>query len=62
MRARGETRDLLEITCQDSEVTVVPIDELRVIRVRDLLAGITINIPLTAVALAALVLDEAIAA
>lgn len=56
---RGE---VLEITCQDSEVTVVPLNELRVIRVRDLLAGITINIPLTAAALASLVLDEAIAA
>lgn len=49
---------MLEITCQDSEVTVVPIDELRVIRVRDSLAGIIINIPLTAVALAALVIEE----
>lgn len=53
---------MLEITCQDSEVTVVPLDELRIIRVRDVLAGITINVPMTAVALAALVLDEAIAA
>ena len=44
---------MLEITCQDSEVTVVPVNDLRIIRVCDVLTGITINIPLTAVALAA---------
>lgn len=48
---------MLEITCQASEVKVVPVDDLRVIRAYDFLSGVIINIPVTAVTLAALVTD-----
>jgi hypothetical protein len=48
---------MLELTCQGSEVSVVPVNDLRVIRAVDTKAGIVINIPVTATTLAALV-DE----
>jgi hypothetical protein len=54
---------MLEITCQESDVSVVPLkDDGTLIRVCDLLAGIAINIPLTAEAFAALLEPEAAAA
>jgi len=52
---------VLEITCQDSDVTVERVGELRVIRAVDILAGIAVNIPMTALALAGL-LTEAVSA
>ena len=52
---------MLEITCQASDVKVVPVDNIRVIRAYDTISGIIINIPLTALALASLV-SEAVAA
>ena len=45
---------MLEITCQDCEVEVVPLRELRILRVSDVLAGIIINIPLTVAVLVSL--------
>lgn len=48
---------MLEITCQASDVKVLPVDDLRVIRAYDLISGVIINIPLTAAALATFVAD-----
>jgi hypothetical protein len=53
---------MLEITCQDSDVSVVPLGELVIIRAYDVLAGIAINIPLAAEAFAALLEPEPVAA
>lgn len=51
---------MVEITCQGAEVEVVPVGELRVIRA--VTAGVVINVPMTALALAALIADCAISA
>lgn len=48
---------MLEITCQASEVKVLPVDDLRVIRAYDFLSGVIVNIPVTAAALAVLITD-----
>jgi len=53
-----ETSPVLEITCQGSEVRIVPCDDLWVIRAVDELAGIIINIPVEASDLAALLPAE----
>ena len=56
-----ETSSVLEITCQDSEVVVLPCDDLWVIRACDRLTGIVVNIPVTTTALAALLPAEILA-
>jgi len=53
-RSTSRERTVLEITCQDCEVEVVPLRELRILRVSDVLAGIIINIPLTVAVLVSL--------
>ena len=53
---------MLEIVCQDCDVEVVSLNDLRVLRDSDVLAGIVINVPMTALALAALVSDVPLAA
>lgn len=49
---------VLEITCQDSEVTLVPVGEVHVLRVIDVLAGIIINVPLAPVVLVELIAES----
>lgn len=62
-RKANQGRVVLEILCgRDCDVEVVELDDLRVLRVSDILAGVIINVPLTAMALADLVSDVPFAA
>jgi hypothetical protein len=49
---------VFELTCQGSDVTVVPVDELLVVRTVDSKAGIAVNIPMTREAFALLAKPE----
>jgi hypothetical protein len=50
---------VLELTCQDCDVEMVPVNDLYVLRVSDVLVGVAINIPMTALSLLALVGETA---